>query len=150
MKRVVETYRHIPIVSAIVLSAIIAAVFGFLAGLVGAIAGIYLYDRGMSKGNDVAVGMTGLLAVGTFVFVTLFAWLSKLHHKISWRTPAFTLAFCVAVAAVVTGLMWDPDYSWFVLVGWIFITFCSLLAFNVTRRFVTREPAWEEEFWKRT
>jgi hypothetical protein len=145
-----EKYRKIPPAVAFVLSAIAAGMLGFLAGIVGAIAGIYVYDRGMSKGNDLAVGMTGLLAVGTFVFVTAFAWLSKLHHDISWRTPAFTLAFCLAVAAVITGLMWDPNYSGFILVGWIVISFCSLLAFNVSRRFVAREPAWEENLWKRT
>jgi len=102
--------------------------------------GIYLYDRGTSKGNDLAVGMIGLLAVGTFVFVTVFAWLSKVHHKISWRTPAFTLALCLALAAFTTCLMWDSYYSSFIFVGWIVILACGLLAFNVCRRFVTREP----------
>jgi hypothetical protein len=145
MTRVVETYRRIPVAVAFVLSAIVAGALAILAGVAGGMFGIYLYDRGMSKGNDLAVGMTGLSAVGTFVFVTAFAWLTKLHHKISWRTPAFALAFCLAVVAVITGLMWDSNYSGFILVGWIVISFSSLLAFNVSRRSVSREPAWEEK-----
>jgi hypothetical protein len=132
MTRVVETYRRIPVAVAFVLSAIVAGALAILAGVAG-------------EGNDLAVGMTGLSAVGTFVFVTAFAWLTKLHHKISWRTPAFALAFCLAVVAVITGLMWDSNYSGFILVGWIVISFSSLLAFNVSRRSVSREPAWEEK-----
>ncbi len=146
---VLETYRRIPTAAAFVLSTIRAAALGFLAAVAGAIAGIYLYDRGMSKGNDVAVGMAGLFAVGTFVFVTAFSRFVSLHHKISWRTPGVALAFCLGLAAVTTWLMWDWNYSGFILVGWIAIFFCGVLALNVSRRFTASQPSWDEKLWKR-
>jgi hypothetical protein len=144
MKPAVETWGRIQATSAFVLSAIVAGVFAFVAGVAGGVIGIYLYDRGMSKGNDLAVGMIGALASGTFVFVTVFAWQSNKRHKISWRTPAFALVPCFALAAVPTWLMWGgpdyPYYSDFILVGWVVILLCGLLAFYVCRHFVTRDP----------
>ncbi len=144
MKPVVETLGRIQASSAFVLAAFVAGVFAFVAAVAGGVIGIYLYDRGMSKGNDVAVGMIGALASGTFVFVTFFTWASNAHHKISWRTPAFALVPCLALAGVPTWLMWgDPDYpyySGFILVGWIVILACGLLAICVCRLFVIRDP----------
>jgi uncharacterized membrane protein YfcA len=144
MKPAGETCGRIRAASAFVLSAIVAGVFAFVAGVAGGVIGIYLYDRGTSKGNDVAVGMIGALAAGTFVFVTVFAWESNKHHKISWRTPAFALVPCLALAAVPTWLKrGDPDYPYysdFVFAGWIVILVCGLLALYVCRLFVTREP----------
>ncbi len=145
----IETYRRIPSAGAVVLSAIVAGILALLAAVAGAITGIYIYDRGMSKGDDLAVGMIGLFAVGTFVFVIAFAWLNKLHHNISLRTPVLTLAFCFTLVVVVTVLMWDSHYSGFIMVGWIVILCCGLLALNVSHRFVTRAPAWEAKLWKR-
>jgi uncharacterized membrane protein len=143
MKPVVETGGRIRAASAFVLSVIVAGVFAFVASVVGGVTGIYLYDRGTSKGNDVAVGMIGALAAGTFVFVTVFAWERNKNHQISWRTPAFALVPCLALAAVPTWLMrGDPDYPYysdFILVGWIVILLCGLLAFYVCSRFATRE-----------
>ena len=150
MGRVVEKYRRIPFVVASVLSVIIAGALSIVAGTAGAVAGIYLYDRGMSKGDDLAVGLTGLLATGTFVFVTMFAWLSTLHHKISWRTPASALTFCLVLVAVTTGLMWDSGYSGFILVGWVVILLFSLLAITVSKRLAASETSWEEKLWKKT
>ena len=143
IKPVGPTRGRIQAASAFVFSAIAAAVSAFVVGVAGGVVGIYLYDRGTSKGNDVAVGMIGALASGTFVFVTVFAWQESKHHKISWRTPAFALGPCLALAAVPTWLMWlDPDFSYysgFILVGWILILVCGLGAFYVSRRLVTRD-----------
>lgn len=144
MKPAVETWGRIRAGNAFVLSAMVAGVFAFVAGVAGGVIGIYLYDRGMSKGNDVAVGIIGALAAGTFVFVTVFAWERNKHHKITWRTPALALVPCLVLAAVPTWLMCrgmdHSYYSGFILVGWIVILVCGLLAFYVCTHFVTRDP----------
>lgn len=118
------------------------------AGSAAGVGAIYLFDRGMSKGDDLGVGISGLFAVGTFVFVTVISLLSKLHHTVDWRTPGFAVAFCLAVAALVTWLSSDPSYSGVTFVGWLAILFCCLLALIVSSRFVTPRTSWEEKLWK--
>jgi hypothetical protein len=128
---------------AFILSAIIAWLLAFVVGLAGGIAGMYLYDRAQSKGDDFAVGLIGLHAVGTFVFIFVFSWLRKLHQEISWRTPAFSLYFCLAGAAITTLLSWanlDEHYLPIVSAGWIVILFCGLAGMLVSSRlFVGRQ-----------
>jgi hypothetical protein len=102
MGRIIETYRRVPEGWAFALAAIVSWGLAAIAGIAGGVAGMYLYDRGMSKGDDLAVLTSGLLAVGTLAFVVLFTWLRKLHHAISSRTPLFAWLFCLAGTVVTT------------------------------------------------
>jgi hypothetical protein len=139
MARAEDPYR-LPTWQAIVVSLAIAVFIGFM----GSMAGTYLYDRDMSRGNDLAVSLIGLHVIGTFVFVLVLSWLRHLHNKISWRTPAFALLFCLGVAATTTLLFWKDDdldahYMSFMSIGWILILLCGLAAMVVSRyRFVSR------------
>jgi hypothetical protein len=130
--------------SAFVFTVFMAGVFALVASVAGGIVGIYFdvhYGRA-SKVSPFAVGMIGALAVGTFVFVTVFAWERNKRHQISWRTPSFALAPCLAMATV---LMWlergDPYYPYLsdlIFMGWIVILVCGVLAVYVCSRFATR------------
>ena len=131
MGRVAEVYRRLPKWQAFILSLMIASILALVTGIVGSLAGMYLYDRGTSTGNDIAVGLIGLHAVGTFVFVFVLSWLHKVHHEISARTPAFALLFCLSLAALTTLLFWgvlDRYYTSFASTGWILILFCGVAA----------------------
>ncbi len=143
MKPVGETPGQIrDTITVALVASMVALASALVASVPGGVLGIYLYDRGMSKGNDIAVGMIGALAAGTFVFVTVFAWLNNKHHKIGWRTPAIALIPCFALAAALTWLeRMDPDYPYysdFVFAGWVVILVCGLLAVYVCSRFATR------------
>jgi hypothetical protein len=83
MGRLTKAYRRLPTWPTFILSAIIAWLLAFVLGLAGSIAGMYLYDRAQSKGDDFAVGLIGLHAVGSFVFIFVFSWLRNVHQRIS-------------------------------------------------------------------
>src|SRR6266852_2347320 len=121
----IKTYRGVPDGWAFALAAIVSWFLAVIAGVVGAFAGVYLYDRGDSKGDDIAVFASGLLAVSTFVLVVLFPWLRRLRREISWRTPLFAWLFCLAVSLLITVWLWpagDLDhYLGFIVVGWMVI-----------------------------
>ena len=113
----------------------------FIIGFVGGLGGVHLYDRGRSKGNDLAVFLIGLHAIGTLVFVTVFSWLCHIRREISGSTPAFALLFCISLAAATTLLCWDAigtDYMSFVSIGWILILLCGLVAMVASRHFFIR------------
>jgi hypothetical protein len=147
MSRIIETYRRVSEGWAFALAAIVSWGLASIAGIAGGVAGMYLYDRGMSKGDDLAVLTSGLLAVGTLAFVVLFTWLRKLHHAISSRTPLFAWLFCLAGTVVTTVLSW-PDhypgdldhYIGFILTGWIAIVLFGLLGLVLSRRLFVHEP----------
>jgi hypothetical protein len=127
----------LPTWQVVVVSAGLAFIIGFMSGL----GGVYLFDRGRSKGNDLAVFLIGLHAVGTLVFVIVFSWLCHVRREISGRTPAFALLFCLSLAAATTLLSWDAIDSYymsFVSIGWILILFCGLVAMLVSRHFFIR------------
>jgi hypothetical protein len=127
-------YRRVSGGSAFVLAALASFALAFVAGLLGAVAGMYLYDRANSKGDDFAVGLGGLFAVGTFTFVVFFTWLQKSHHPISSRTPFFALYACLFLAAAATLFFGDRDYSSFMLGDWLGILLFGLLSLLVCRR----------------
>jgi hypothetical protein len=143
MGRLTKAYRRLPTWPTFILSAIIAWLLAFVLGLAGGFAGMYLYDRAQSKGDDFAVGLIGLHAVGTFVFIFVFSCLRNVHQRISWRTPAFSLYVCLAGAAITTLLSWadlDEHYLPIVSVGWIVILLCGLAGTLVSSRlFVGRQ-----------
>jgi apolipoprotein N-acyltransferase len=97
-----DRYRRIPEALAFVLAIVISLASALVTGLLGAGAAIYLYDRANSKGDDAAVGLGGLFAIGTFMFVVVFTWLQKLHHPISSRTPSYALLACLILPAAAT------------------------------------------------
>jgi len=142
MSRIIEAYRRIPTWSAFALAAIISCVLAAITGVTGGIAGVFLYDRGNSKGNDLAVLASGVLSVGTFTFVFLFTWMRKLHREISSRTPLFALLFCLTGALLITVFLsagnWDY-YSEFILVGWIAILLFGVASLLLCQHFVVHE-----------
>ena len=145
--RLIEAYRRLPLWLAFMLAGVNAGVLALITGFAGGIAGMYLYDRAQSKGDDFAVGLSGFYAVETFVFVVVFSWLSKLHHEISSRTPAYTLLFCLFFPAVSTLFFLadlDSYYMGFVLAGWVVILLLGLAAMLVSRRLLVRESGrWQ-------
>jgi len=131
MPRAADVYR-LPTWQVIGASLAIA----FIAGFIGSMGGVYLYDRAMSRGNDVAVSLIGIHAIGTFVFVLVLSWLRHLHNEIAWRTPAFALLFCPGVAAATTLLFWedlDSYYTGFISIGWTLTLLCGLAAMLLSR-----------------
>ncbi|HXZ27431.1 MAG TPA: hypothetical protein VEG08_05455 [Terriglobales bacterium] len=140
---IVALYRKIPRPIASCLAAIFAWGIAFSFGMLSAGGAVYLYDRGKNDARDLAVGMTALFSVGTFLFVVLFSGLQRLHHEISARTPRITLAVCLAVAAAATALLWDRNYALWVLAGWLILLCGSVLAFQVSKRIAAYPPARE-------
>ena len=95
MGHVAVVYKRLPAWQVFVLSVIVGGgTLAFVIGIAGGIAGIYLYDRGSNKGNDLAVGPIALHAVSTFVFVIVFLGTQTAQRNF-WRTPLFT---CCAVS----------------------------------------------------
>ena len=127
-------YRRRSSGSALVLASLASSALAFVTGLLGGVAGMFLYDRANSKGDDFAVGLGGFFAVGTFTFVVFFTWLQKLHHPISSRTPLFALYACLLLAAAATLFFGDHDYSLFMLGDWLAILLFALLSLLVCRR----------------
>ena len=126
-----------------------ASVLAFLAsfalalitGVLAAITGMYLYDRANSKGDDFAVGMGGLFAVGSFTFVVVFTWLQNLHHPISSRTPFYAWLICLAPAVLATLLSLEFDYLGIILLDWLVISLFGLGAMGVSHRMLARSSA---------
>ena len=131
-----EAYRRMPDWSVFALAAIISWFLAAVTGIAGGFAAMFLYDRGKSKGDDLAVLLGGLLAVGTFTYVLLFTWLRKLRHEVTWRTPLFALLFCVMGSLLITGFLaaGNWDFYWeFILVGWIAILLFGLGSFLLSQ-----------------
>jgi len=140
----IKTYRGVPDGWAFALAAIVSWFLAFIVGVAGAFAGVYLYDRGDSKGDDIAVFASGLLAVTTFVLVVLFPWLRRLRKEISWRTPLFAWLFCLAVSLLITVWLWpagDLDhYLGFIVVGWMVILLFGLAGMVFSWRLFVYKP----------
>jgi hypothetical protein len=143
IETVVETYRRVPSVWAFVAAAVASLCGATIAGIAGGFAAMYLYDRGRSKGDDLAVFASGLLAAGTFAFVMLFTWLRALHRKTSLRTPWFAWLFCLAGSLLITLVLWPTGYldhyMIFICAGWIAILLLGLAAVVLSRRWFIDE-----------
>jgi ABC-type amino acid transport system permease subunit len=126
---------------ALAAAAIVSLGLAIITGILGAFAGMYRYDRGMSKGDDFVIAMSGLFAVGAFTFIVVFTWLRRLHHEISSRTPLIAWLICLAAAVATTGWPWDNNYQEFIVVGLAVILFCGLAGLVFCRRLLIRAPA---------
>ena len=144
-------FRRLPSPIAFSASILSAAILSILFGLMAGWCSIFLFDRGNSKGNDLAVGLSAFFAVGTFCCVVVFSWLCQLYSRISWRTPLFALLICLSLPTCVTLLMWDPFYEVFILAGWVATLLSGLSSLVVARRFLTTEEDWAEmKLWSST
>ncbi|HET9406003.1 MAG TPA: hypothetical protein VFO39_02080 [Candidatus Sulfotelmatobacter sp.] len=122
----------------------ISVLASLFAGIIGAFAAAFLFDRGMSKGNDLAVMLIGLHAVGTFTFVTLFTYLWSKRRVSSWKVPATCLALCILVLAIDTAWWseaFDEYYANFFIGGWLVVGLSGALALFLSRRILARAAA---------
>jgi len=137
LSKFADRYRRIPNARAFITAATGSFVLATVSGILGGIAAMYLYDRANSKGDDLAVGLGGLFAIGTFTFVTVFTWLQKVHHSVSSRTSLFALYACLTLPVMVTVLSAgdiDDHYLPLVVGDWLAILFFGLLSLFVCRR----------------
>jgi hypothetical protein len=135
--KLVDRYRGISGGLAFAMATVASLALAIVCGVFGGFAGMYLYDRGMSKGDDFAVSIGGFFAVGTFIFVVVFTCLQKVHHPISSRTPLFALCACLVFPVVDTVLsanVMDDHYLPFVVGDWLAILFSGSLSLFVCRR----------------
>jgi hypothetical protein len=138
-----DRYRRIPRALAFVLAAVVSLASALITGLLAAWGATYWYDRANSKADDAAVGLGGLFAIGTFIFVVVFSWLQKRHHPISSRTPSYALLACLIFPAATTlrGLSEiDGDFLLFLLADWALIALFSFAAWRVCRHWYERSP----------
>lgn len=141
LSKFVERYRSVPNGLAFVLAAVVSFMLAGVAGIFGGFAAMYLYDRGMSRGNDFAVSLGGLFSAGTFTFVVVFTWLQKVHHRVSSRTSLFAFYTCLALPVLATVMSADEMdyYLMFVLGDWLAILVLGSLSLLVCRRW------WEHQ-----
>jgi hypothetical protein len=130
-----DRYRGISSGLAFVIAAVASFGLATICGILGGFAGMYLYDRATSKGDDGEVGLGGFFAVGTFTFVFIFTWLRKVHHPISSSSTLFALYTCLIFPLAATVfLVDDGNYLLFVLGDWLAILVFAVLSFIVCRR----------------
>lgn len=139
--RLVDRYRAVSAGTASVLAAIASFGLATVCGFLGGDTAMYLYDRGRSKGDDAAVGLGGLFAVGTFTFVVAFTWLQKTHHPVSSRTSLYAFYACLVLPVLATMLAADElDYFAMFIVGdWLAILILGLFSLLVCKRWWQRE-----------
>jgi hypothetical protein len=116
--------------------ALVSLIAAIVAGIVTAFSGTYLYDRGMSKGNDLAIALISFHAAATFVFVSLFTYLWSRRGGTAWRTPLACLAPCVFSLVVVTVLYssaYDDYYATFFVAGWLAVAIAGLAALFLSK-----------------
>jgi hypothetical protein len=126
---------------AFILVASTSFIVATLVGVVGAFAGVYLYDRGTSKGNDLAVALIGFHAAGTFTFVTVFTLLWSRRARPSWKVPVASLAACLFALALDTMLFrssYDAYFAVFFYAAWLAVAFSGSLALVLSRYILSR------------
>jgi hypothetical protein len=133
--------RRLPAPLAFILVAFASLIVATLAGVAGASAGVYLYDRGTTKGNDLAVFLIGLHAAGTFTFVTVFTLLCSRRGNPSWWCPIAALTACLCLLVYDTVLNWpnyDSYYAPFFFAAWLAVAVCGGVALVLSRRIQLR------------
>jgi hypothetical protein len=139
--KLVDRYRALSTSAASVTAATVSFGLATVSGFLGGAAAMYLYDRAESKGDDAAIGLGGLFAVGTFTFIFAFTWLQKAHHPVSSRTSLYAFYASLVLPALTTLLSADEMdyYATFILGDWLAILVLGLLALLVCRRW------WQHE-----
>ena len=133
--------RRRPLAGALLLISFASFIVALAIGLFGAIAAVFLYDQGRSKGNDLAVALIGLHSAGTFAFVVLFTYLWSRKAPVSWRAPVAALGACVAALLVNTILAssaYDQYFGVFFFAGWAAEAVSGMAAMLVCRRILSR------------
>ena len=132
--------KPLPTPVAFILIAAASVLAAGITGIAGAAITVYLYDRGTSKGNDLAVALIGLHAFGSFAFVILFTLLWA-KRSISWKIPAAAFASCICLLAVTTLLFasaYDEYFAIFFVVAWVTVPLCGAAAMTVCRLILRR------------
>ncbi len=139
--------RRLPTPLAFILVAFASLIVAALAGVAGASAGVYLYDRGTTKGNDLAVFLIGLHAAGTFTFAVVFTLLWSRRGNVSWWCPITAFAACLALLVYDTVLNWrnhDEYYAPFFWAAWLAVAVCGGVALVLSRRIQLRTARGRE------
>jgi hypothetical protein len=134
------------LLAALLTAAVIALLFGIAVG----VAAVYIYDRGQSKGDDLAVFLIGMHATLLFVFVSVFSWFRKRQSEITWLTPGVASIAPLTFAVFSTVTMGDSFYFGFEVVGWIVMFFAGLATLLVTRRWIAHPKTWDDDLWTRS
>ena len=133
--------RRFPAPLAFILVGLASVIIATLAGAVGAVAAVYLYDRGTSKGNDLAVSLIGFHAAGTFTFVTVFTLLWARRGNTPWWCPIAAFAACLGLLVCDTVLNWpnyDAYYAPFFFAAWLAVAVSGGVALILSRRIQLR------------
>jgi hypothetical protein len=141
-----DAMRQLPTPVAFILVALASLLLAGVAAVIGAFAGVYLYDRGTSKGNDLAVALIAFHAVGTFAFVTMFKLLWCRRGQPSWKIPVGSFAVCLGVLVLDTVLFWssyDEYFAGFFYAAWLAVAFSGCLAL-VLSRYILLQAAREK------
>jgi hypothetical protein len=139
--------RRLPTAVALIFVAFASLIVATLAGVAGASAGVYLYDRGTTKGNDLAVFLIGLHTAGTFTFVTLFTLLWSRRGSVPWWCPITAFAACLGLLVCDTVLNWpnyDDYYAPFFWAAWLAVAVSGGVALVLSRRIQLRTARGRE------
>jgi hypothetical protein len=140
--------KRFPTPLAFVTIALSSLLVASVAAVMGALAGVYLYDRGTSKGNDLAVALICFHAVGTFTFVTVFTLLWCRRGNPSWKAPVAGFTACLCLLAVDTLLFWssyDSYFAVFFYAAWLAVAFSGGMALLLSRYILSRAACEKSE-----
>jgi hypothetical protein len=111
------------------------------AGIAALTITVYLYDRGSSKGNDLAVALIAFNATVTFTLVTGSTFLWSRRGNLSWTPPALSLAVCLGAVVFQTVFLWsnfDEYFAVFFYIAWTAVAVSGGAALVVSRQIFSR------------
>jgi uncharacterized membrane protein YeaQ/YmgE (transglycosylase-associated protein family) len=129
--------KRLPAPLVFTLAASISLLVAILGGIIGAVVCVFLYDRGRSKGNDLAVSLIALHTIGTFIFISLLTFLWTRRGSVSWKIPigCFTACLCaLALDTVLFSSAYDEYFAIFFWAAWVAITLSGLAALGMCRQ----------------
>lgn len=136
--------NRLPTALRLFVQALLSLLGAIITGILGAVAAVYLYDRGTSKGDDLAVALIGFHAVGTFTFTSLLTFLGTRSGNASWKIPVVSLAACFFALLCTTILFssaYDEYFAIFFVTGWISVAFSGVLALVFCKYMLSRARA---------
>jgi hypothetical protein len=140
--------KPLPAPAAFIVVAGVSVLAAGITGIAGAASSVYFYDRGMSKGNDLAVAVIGLHAFGSFAFVVLFTLLWS-KRSASWKIPAAGFASCISLLGVTTLLFfsaYDEYFAAFFFVAWVTVPLSGVAAMTLCRLILRRRHTARSPF----